>query len=121
MVILYFYSLSSEMSYEKIIPYMVTDIFNSGRFFFSTTTVINEVKLSLSSSVGTISKAIQAVELILTLQQAFNVLSVTMLSISLSFFIFLEMHSTSDVQLWSLSANIHESHCKRSMIEQNSY
>ena len=57
---------------------MVTDIFNSGRFFFSTTTVINEVKLSLSSSVGTISKAIQAMELILTLQQAFNVLSVTM-------------------------------------------
>ena len=45
---------------------------------------------------------IQAVELILALGEAFNVLSTPMLIISLSFHIFLEKHSTSVVQLCSL-------------------
>ena len=51
---------------------------------------------------GTISTVIQVVELILPLQQAFNVLSSPMLIICSSFHIFLEKHSTSVVQLCSL-------------------
>ena len=51
---------------------------------------------------GTISTVIQAAELILAFQQAFNVFSTPMLIISSSFHIFLEKHSVSDVQLCSL-------------------
>ena len=81
---------------------MVTDIFNSGCFFFCTTTITNEVKLSKNSFVGTISMVIQAVELLLTLRQAFDVLSTPMLIVSLSFHIFLKKHSARVVQLCSL-------------------
>ena len=38
------YSLSSECELQKEFLIMVTDIFNSGCFFFSTTTIVNEVE-----------------------------------------------------------------------------
>ena len=62
---------------------------------------------------------IQAVELILALRQAFNVLSTPMLIISSSFHIFFEKHSTSVVQLCSLrcSGKFHKIYRKTPVTE----